>query len=116
VAPASASSPSSSGEAPEPGFLPDSTELVLRDTDASSVEDLEQLVRGVDVVIHAAGADGRNLFSKPAIDAFRSANVDSVERLVQAMRRAGSRSRLEQNEAALAAARHPAVALSGAST
>ena len=121
------------GDAPEPGFLPAGTALLRCDTNAASTDELAQLLRGVDVVIHAAGADGRNLFARPAIDAFRAANVQPVERLVAAMRRSGSRrlvmlgsyytamarvypklaladksayiaSRLEQNRAAIAAA------------
>jgi nucleoside-diphosphate-sugar epimerase len=121
------------GGAPEPGFLPDGTVLLDRDTNAASIEELAHLLHGVDAVIHAAGADGRNVFAPPAIDAFRAANVQPVERLVAAMRRCGSRklailgsyytamsriypklalgdksayiaSRLEQNRAAIAAA------------
>jgi nucleoside-diphosphate-sugar epimerase len=121
------------GEAPEPGFLPDGTVLLRRDINAASIDELVQLLRGVDAVIHAAGADGRNVFAPPAVDAFRAANVQPVERLVAAMRRCGCRklvilgsyytamarthpklalgdksayiaSRLEQNQAAIAAA------------
>lgn len=121
------------GAAPAPGYLPDGVAVVLKDTDAASVDELAALLEGVDVVVHAAGADGRNLFPAPAINGFRTANVAPIERLVAAMRRAGSRklvilgsyytamarmypalrlgeksayiaSRLEQNQVAIAAA------------
>lgn len=79
------------GKAPEAGFLPEGTKLVLRDTDACTVAELADMLRGVDAVIHGAGADGRNLFKEPAIDGFRAANVAPVERLVAAMRLAECR-------------------------
>ena len=79
------------GEPPEPGFLPEGVAVRRCDTQAASSDELAQLLRGVDVVIHAAGADGRNLFARPALAHFRAANVQPVERLVSAMRRCGSR-------------------------
>jgi nucleoside-diphosphate-sugar epimerase len=73
---------------PSPGQMPDGCEIRVLDTDRCSDADLRALVSGADAVIHAAGADGRNSFSAPAIDGFRAANVAPVARLVGAMQAA----------------------------
>jgi nucleoside-diphosphate-sugar epimerase len=79
------------GEAPEEGFLPPGTPFLSRNLESSGVEDLVSILSGYDVVIHATGADGRNVFNKPAIDGFRKANVDTVVALISAMKLAGSK-------------------------
>lgn len=79
------------GKAPEAGFLPAGTEILIENTSSCGVEELADILSGVDVVIHGAGADGRDLFDKPAINEFRKANVDSIRSLIQAMKKAGSR-------------------------
>jgi dihydroflavonol-4-reductase len=79
------------GLAPEPGFLPPSATLVLRNIYECGVEELADLIRGCEVVIHAAGADCRDLFDAPAIDRFRAANVEPVKKLIAAMKRTGAK-------------------------
>jgi dihydroflavonol-4-reductase len=79
------------GQAPEPGFLPPSATLVLRNTHECGVEELADLIRGCEVIIHAAGADGRDLFDAPAIDGFRAANVEPVRKLIAAMKLTGAK-------------------------
>jgi nucleoside-diphosphate-sugar epimerase len=79
------------GEGPEEGFLPPGTRFLSKNLESSGVEDLVSLLSGYDVVIHATGADGRNVFDKPAIDGFRKANVDTVVALISAMKLAGSK-------------------------
>jgi nucleoside-diphosphate-sugar epimerase len=61
------------------------------DVDAAPDAALDALLDGADVLIHAAGADGRAMFDAPSIDGFRRANVEPMRRLVPAMRRRGTR-------------------------
>jgi nucleoside-diphosphate-sugar epimerase len=79
------------GNTPEPGYLPSSTTVVLKNTDQCSLEELADLFKGCDAIIHAAGADGRNLFDAPAIEGFRAANVDPIRNLIAAMKISGSK-------------------------
>lgn len=79
------------GTKPEPGFLPTDAECLIQDISDLSVGQLMEIFHGVDVVIHGAGADGRNLFNKPAITGFRKENVDPFHQLVKAMKQAGSK-------------------------
>lgn len=79
------------GSPPEPGFLPAESTVVMRDTNTCSAPELAAMLTDVDAVIHAAGADGRNLFGPPAIESFRAANVAPVIRLVEAMKLTGCR-------------------------
>jgi dihydroflavonol-4-reductase len=76
---------------PAPGSMPEGCETVVLDCDRCSETELDCLLAGADVLVHAAGADGRNSFPAPAIDGFRAANVDPMRRLLPAMRRAGVR-------------------------
>ncbi len=73
-------------ERPAPGLMPDGVETVVMDTDVASDEAMHRLLDGIDVVIHAAGADGRAMFDSPAIDGFRQANVEPMRRLLRIMR------------------------------
>ncbi|HLO82272.1 MAG TPA: NAD(P)-dependent oxidoreductase [Chitinophagaceae bacterium] len=79
------------GQAPEQGYLPDATTVLLRNTDECGVHELADLISGFDVIIHAAGADGRNLFDAPAIHGFRAANVEPIRNLVAAMKISGAK-------------------------
>lgn len=74
-----------------PGTMPVGVETVAMDTDAAGDNALHELLDGADVLIHAAGADGRAMFDAPAIDGFRRANVEPMRRLVPAMRARGVR-------------------------
>jgi len=78
-------------EPPAPGTMPAGAETVVLDVDAASDEALRRLLDGADVLIHAAGADGRAMFDTPAIEGFRRANVEPMRRLVPAMRACGVR-------------------------
>lgn len=71
---------------PAPGLMPSGVETVAMNTDVATDEALHGLLDGADVVIHAAGADGRAMFDAPAIEGFRRANVDPMRRLLRAMR------------------------------
>lgn len=77
------------GEPPEPGYLPETTSIIIRNTDECSIDELAELLDGYNVVVHAAGADGRALFNTPAINGFRAANVEAVRKLMVAMRKTG---------------------------
>lgn len=79
------------GNEPEAGFLPAGTKLLIKDTSLCSLKELEDIFKGIDVVIHGAGADGRDLFDKPAIEGFRKANVESIKSILQAMKNTGSK-------------------------
>lgn len=78
------------GQLPEPGYLPAGTQVFLKDTSSCSQSELKEIISGSDVIIHAAGADGRALFDAPAIDGFRAANVEPIQRLVAAMKETGA--------------------------
>lgn len=79
------------GNEPEKGFMPAGTKLILRDTSLCSEEELTNIFSGVDIVIHGAGADGRNLFDKPAINGFRKANVEAIIQIISAMKKGTAR-------------------------
>jgi dihydroflavonol-4-reductase len=79
------------GQAPEPDFLPPSATVLLRNTDECGIEELADVIQGCEVIIHAAGADGRTLFDAPAIDGFRAANVEPVKKLIAAMKLTGAK-------------------------
>lgn len=74
---------------PAADSMPVGVETVVMDADVASDEALHGLLDGADVLIHAAGADGRAMFDAPAIDGFRQANVEPMRRLLQAMRACG---------------------------
>lgn len=76
---------------PDDGTMPEGTRIAICNIDTCSEGELAALLEGVDCVIHAAGADGRFSDKAPVIDAFRARNVTPVERLVPAMKAAGSR-------------------------
>lgn len=76
---------------PAPGSMPEGAESVVLNTDKASVEELGNLFKGAQAVIHAAGIDGRYSGPAPAIDAYRAANVEPFRCLVPAMRAAGTR-------------------------
>lgn len=76
---------------PAPGTMPDGVETVAMDIDVASHDELCELLDGADVLIHAAGADGRTMFDAPAIAGFRRANVEPMRRLLPAMKERGVR-------------------------
>lgn len=76
---------------PAPGSMPDGVACAVLNTDTASNEELDQVLHGSDVLIHAARADGRFSAKPPAIEAFRRSNVDPFFRLIAAMQRAGTR-------------------------
>lgn len=75
---------------PSPGTVPDGVNCVVCNTDTASANELEALLEGADVVIHAAGIDGRYSGPTPAIDAYRAANVVPFEKLIPAMHKVGA--------------------------
>lgn len=74
-----------------PSPMPAGVQTLELDVDAASDAALRDMLAGADVLIHAAGADGRALFDAPAIDGFRRANVDPMRRLIPAMKQAGTK-------------------------
>lgn len=76
---------------PAPGSMPDGARIAVLNADSCAEDELEQVFAGCSVLIHAAGADGRDSFPAPAIEGFRKANVEPMRRLVRAGRRAGIR-------------------------
>jgi len=79
------------GKLPEKGYLPEETTVISANINECGIDELVQLIAGSDVVVHAAGADGRDLFDAPAIDGFRRANVTPIRNLVAAMKLTGAR-------------------------
>jgi len=77
-------------EAPRPGTMPAGVTSIALDIGSASDEELAALLADAEVLIHAAGADGRFMARPPAIDAFRRSNVDPFLRLIPAMRQAGA--------------------------
>jgi nucleoside-diphosphate-sugar epimerase len=71
--------------------MPEGVQCVAMDTNASSDSQLTALFDHAEVVIHAAGADGRFTSTAPALDAFQRSNVDPFFRLIPAMQRVGAR-------------------------
>jgi nucleoside-diphosphate-sugar epimerase len=71
-------------EPPAPGTMPPDVATVAMDVDAADPGALGRLLDGADVLVHAAGADGRAMFDAPAIDGFRRANVEPMRRLLPA--------------------------------
>lgn len=73
-------------EPPAPGTMPAGVETVVLDVDTAPDDALHRLLDGADVLVHAAGADGRAMFDAPAIDGFRRANVAPMRRLLPVMK------------------------------
>jgi dihydroflavonol-4-reductase len=78
------------GTPPEEGYLPIGTHYIECDVEKASEEEIQRHFKGVNTVIHAAGADGRNMFPRPAINGFRDANVKPIPRIINAMRAVGA--------------------------
>jgi nucleoside-diphosphate-sugar epimerase len=78
------------GRLPEEGYLPGGTHYIECNVEKASEKELQKHFKGVNTVIHAAGADGRNMFPSPAIKGFREANVNPIPRIISAMRAAGA--------------------------
>jgi dihydroflavonol-4-reductase len=78
------------GTPSEEGYLPIGTHYIECNVEKASEEELRQHFKGVNTVIHAAGADGRNIFPSPAIKGFREANVKPIPRIINAMRAVGA--------------------------
>jgi nucleoside-diphosphate-sugar epimerase len=78
------------GTPPEEGYLPRGTNFIDCNVEEASEKELQEHFKGVNTVIHAAGADGRNIFPKPAINGFRKANVLPIPRIINAMKHAGA--------------------------
>jgi nucleoside-diphosphate-sugar epimerase len=76
--------------APEPGYLPDDVLVVLENIQDLSDEEVLLLLEGCDAVVYGGGADGRNLFTPPAIAGYREANVEPMIRLIPLMQKAGT--------------------------
>jgi nucleoside-diphosphate-sugar epimerase len=74
--------------APSPGYLPPSAEVVTGDLNEMSDDTLLKLFDGAGAVVLGSGADGRDLFSVPALDGYRKANVAPIGRLVPLLHRA----------------------------
>ena len=78
------------GTAPEEGYLPRGTCYIECNVEKATEKELRKHFKGVHTLIHAAGADGRNIFPSPAISGFREANVQPIPRIINAMRHAGA--------------------------
>jgi dihydroflavonol-4-reductase len=78
------------GTPPEEGYLPIGTHYIECDVEKASEEEIQRHFKGVNTVIHAAGADGRNMFPRPAINGFRDANVKPIPHIINAMRAVGA--------------------------
>lgn len=76
-------------EQPAPGSMSETVQSVAVNTDTASDGELLELLDSVDVLIHAAGADGRNMYDAPALEEFRRANVGPMQRLLPLMKLAG---------------------------
>lgn len=74
---------------PSAGTMPQNVSCVVLNSDTASDTRLAMLLQGADVLIHAAGADGRFSAKPPAIDAFRKSNVDPFVRILSTMKRTG---------------------------
>lgn len=75
---------------PDPPSAPPGVRVTALDTDKAGESELDRLLAGADVLIHAAGADGRACARPPALEAFARRNVDPFFRLLPAMKRAGA--------------------------
>lgn len=75
------------GNEPEKGFLPEGTKVILKNISLCTEEELLDMFAGADVVVYGAGADGRNLFDKPAINGFRRENVDYISQMLNIMKK-----------------------------
>jgi hypothetical protein len=78
------------GDPPEDGFLPQGTHFIDCDVEKATEKELRKHFKGINTVIHAAGADGRNMFPRPAIKGFRAANVLPIPRIINAMKDVGA--------------------------
>jgi dihydroflavonol-4-reductase len=67
--------------APAPGLFPSNVEIHLEDLNALSDNQLEELLKGQDALVFAAGVDDRVTPRKPAYPFFYKHNVESVRRL-----------------------------------
>lgn len=75
--------------APPKDYLPGTAEIVMADINDSSDDALLRMFDSAGAVVFGGGADGRNLFSAPAIDGYRAANVTPMRRLISLLHRAG---------------------------
>jgi nucleoside-diphosphate-sugar epimerase len=58
------------GAPPEEGYLPHGTHFIDCDVEKATEKEFRKHFKGINTVIHAAGADGRNMFPRPAIEVF----------------------------------------------
>jgi dihydroflavonol-4-reductase len=75
--------------APAPGLFPSNVEIHLEDLNALSDNQLEELLKGQDALVFAAGVDDRVTPRKPAYPFFYKHNVESVRRLFTIAKHAG---------------------------
>jgi dihydroflavonol-4-reductase len=78
------------GAPPEEGYLPHGTHFIDCDVEKATEQELRKHFKAINTVIHAAGADGRNMFPRPAIEGFRAANVLPIPRIINAMKAVGA--------------------------
>ena len=69
-----------------PGLLPPQVRIHFLNIKHASDPDLQAILRGVDALVFAAGADDRALPDKPAYQFFFQANVETVNRILRLAR------------------------------
>lgn len=74
---------------PAAGSMPDGARISILNADTCTDGELTEVLSGCSVLMHAAGADGRDSFPAPAIEGFRKANVEPMRRLVRLCGEAG---------------------------
>lgn len=74
---------------PAKNLLPEEVKIQLADLNTMRDEAVQEILKGIDAVIYAAGVDDRSVPKKPAYPYFYKGNVVSTERLIRLARQAG---------------------------
>lgn len=74
---------------PEGAEIPEEMKIVFGDVLKKSEEELEELLKGVDVLVFAAGVDERVEFPAPVLEYYKKYNILPLEKLFPVCKKAG---------------------------
>lgn len=74
---------------PEGAPIPEKMELIFGDINKKTDEEIEELLKGNDVFIFAAGVDERVEFPAPVLDYYRKFNIAPLERILPLCKKSG---------------------------
>ena len=74
---------------PEGAPLPEEMEIIFKDVNKCTDEELEELMTGCDTLVYAAGVDERAEFPPPVYDAYYKYNIAPLKRLMPMAKKLG---------------------------